>query len=116
MQFIREGVIATLQAPVQTVQELTKSVSKETDGNVGGSKFHITASKDDDASTKMVDIFSEQLLIAAGRIPNSDTLDLHKTGVSVNDRGYIVTYKYLETKVKQFMYPTNEAPDLINLF
>jgi mycothione reductase len=48
----------------------------------------------------MVDIFSEQLLIAAGRIPNSDTLDLHKTGVSVNDRGYIVTDKYLETKVK----------------
>jgi mycothione reductase len=77
-----------------------KSVSKDTDGNGGGSKFHITASKNDDASTKMVDIFSEQLLIAAGRIPNSDTLDLHKTGVSVNDRGYIVTDKYLETKVK----------------
>jgi mycothione reductase len=75
-----------------------KSVSKEMDGN-GGSKFNITATKKDDVSKK-VDIFSDQLLIAAGRIPNSDTLDLHKTGVSVNDRGYIVTDKYLETKVK----------------
>jgi mycothione reductase len=76
-----------------------KSVSKDTDGN-GGSKFHITATKNDNTSTKTINIVSEQLLIAAGRIPNSDTLDLHKTGVSVNDKGYIVTDKYLETKVK----------------
>ena len=76
-----------------------KSVSKDVDGN-GGSKFHITATKRDNASTEMQDIVSEQLLIAAGRIPNSDTLDLHKTGVSVNDKGYIVTDKYLETKVE----------------
>jgi mycothione reductase len=77
----------------------TKSVSKDTDGN-GDSKFYITATERDDTSTKMLDIVSEQLLIAAGRIPNSDTLDLDKTGVSVNDKGYIVTDKYLETKVK----------------
>ena len=76
-----------------------KSVSKDTDGN-GGTKFHITATKNDNTSTKTLDIVSEQLLIAAGRIPNSDSLDLHKTGVSVNDKGYIVTDKYLETKVK----------------
>src|ERR671910_1097135 len=76
-----------------------KSVSKDTDGN-GGSRFHITATKRDNASTKMLNIVSEQLLIAAGRIPNSDSLDLHKTGVSVNDKGYIITDKYLETKAK----------------
>jgi dihydrolipoamide dehydrogenase len=76
-----------------------KSVTKDTDGN-GRTRFHITAKKNDNNSTEMLDIVSEQLLVAAGRIPNSDTLDLHKTGVSVNDRGYIVTDKYLETKVK----------------
>lgn len=76
-----------------------KSVSKDTDGN-GGTKFHITATKNDNTSTKTLDIVSEQLLIAAGRIPNSDSLELDKTGISVNDKGYIVTDKYLETKVK----------------
>ena len=76
-----------------------KSISKDTDGN-GRTKFHITATKNDNTSTKTINIVSEQLLIAAGRIPNSDSLDLHKTGVSVNDKGYIVTDKYLETKVK----------------
>ena len=35
-----------------------------------------------------------------GRVPNSDTLDLDKTGIKINDRGYIVTDRYLETNVK----------------
>ena len=69
--------------------------------NSGGPRFHITATKEDDnASGKVLDVVSDQLLIATGRLPNSDTLDLHKTGVKVNDKGYIVTDKYLETNVK----------------
>src|SRR5215211_6622967 len=44
-----------------------KSVSKDMDGN-GGTKFHITATKNDNISTKTINIISEQLLIAAGRI------------------------------------------------
>ena len=77
-----------------------KSVSKDMD-NSGGPRFHITATKEDDnASGKVLDVVSDQLLIATGRLPNSDTLDLHKTGVKVNDKGYIVTDKYLETNVK----------------
>src|ERR671910_3218910 len=75
-----------------------KSVSK--DMNNGGARFHVTATRKDDASGKTLDVVSDQLLVAAGRIPNSDTLDLHKTGVKVNDKGYIVTDKYLETNVK----------------
>ena len=78
----------------------TKSVSKDMD-NSRGPRFHITATKEDDnASGKVLDVVSDQPLIATGRLPNSDTLDLHKTGVKVNDKGYIVTDKYLETNVK----------------
>jgi mycothione reductase len=47
-----------------------------------------------------LDIASDQLLVAAGRIPNSDTLDLEKTGVKINGRGYIVTDRFLETNIK----------------
>jgi dihydrolipoamide dehydrogenase len=37
--------------------------------------------------------------VAVGRIPNSDILDLDKTGVEVNERGYIQTDGYLQTNV-----------------
>lgn len=43
---------------------------------------------------------SDQLLVAVGRIPNSDTLDLPMTGVKTDPRGYIITDEYLETNVK----------------
>jgi dihydrolipoamide dehydrogenase len=76
-----------------------KSVSKDICD--GGPIFHITAAKKDDAAPgKTLNVVSDQLLVAAGRIPNSDTLDPHKTSVKVNDKGYIITDKYLETNVK----------------
>lgn len=40
------------------------------------------------------------VLIAAGRIPNSDSLGLAKTGVDVDDKGYIKVNNKLETSVK----------------
>jgi mycothione reductase len=58
--------------------------------------FHVLAK---DSSGKSIEFLSDQLLIAAGRIPNSDTLDLEQTGVKVNKRGFIITDRYLETSV-----------------
>lgn len=40
---------------------------------------------------------AEQLLIATGRVPNSDTLDLAATGVEVDDRGLIRVDEYQRT-------------------
>jgi len=40
------------------------------------------------------------VLVAVGRIPNSDTLDLTKTGVKTDDKGYIKVNSKLETNVK----------------
>ena len=45
-------------------------------------------------------IASDQLLIATGRIPNSDLLDLDKTNVKIDSKGFIVTNGYLETTAK----------------
>jgi dihydrolipoamide dehydrogenase len=45
-------------------------------------------------------LYSDQLLVAAGRIPNSDMLDVGKTGVKVNDAGNVLTDEFLETSVK----------------
>ena len=42
---------------------------------------------------------TDALLLATGRAPNTDLLDVAKTGVEVDDRGYIKTSQYLETNV-----------------
>lgn len=39
----------------------------------------------------------EQVLIAAGRVPNSDTLDLARTGVDLDDTGRVVVDQYQRT-------------------
>jgi mycothione reductase len=86
----------------------TTYVSKETskDKNIASnngndnnyySKFHVIAKN---ASGKQIDLESDELLIAAGRIPNSDRLDLEKTGIKINKKGFIIADRYLETNVK----------------
>ena len=61
-----------------------------------GETFVVTASS---GKTKK-SLKSEQLLLAVGRVPNSDVLKVDKTGLKVNHRGYIVTDDYMETTAK----------------
>ena len=51
-------------------------------------------------SGKMLELNSEQLLIAVGRIPNSDSLDIIKTDVKLDENGFILVDQYLETNIK----------------
>jgi dihydrolipoamide dehydrogenase len=44
-------------------------------------------------------IKSDTLSMATGRVPNTDILEVAKTGVEVNERGYIGTDEYLQTNV-----------------
>ncbi len=43
---------------------------------------------------------TQSLLIAAGRVPNSDLVKPEKTGVELDERGYIKVNEYLETSKK----------------
>jgi len=72
----------------------TEYVSRQNNDN---NNFHVIAKEG--ASGRSLELVSDQLLIAAGRIPNSDTLDLEKTGVRVREKGYIKTDRFLETNV-----------------
>ena len=47
----------------------------------------------------MHEITGDALLIATGRVPNGDLLDLHTTGVAMDPDGYIVTDDFLRTGV-----------------
>ncbi len=42
---------------------------------------------------------ADALLLATGRVPNSDLLDVAATGVAVDEQGYLKTDEYLETNV-----------------
>ena len=46
------------------------------------------------------DIHGSHLLFAAGRVPNTDMLNLAKAGVKSTDRGHIITNEKLETNVE----------------
>jgi mycothione reductase len=46
------------------------------------------------------DFSAEALMIAAGRVPNSDLLKPEKTGVKLDERGYVKVNEYLETSKK----------------
>jgi len=39
----------------------------------------------------------DEVLVALGRRPNSDTLNLERAGIEIDDRGFIETNEYLET-------------------
>ena len=49
----------------------------------------------DDGDT--VTVAGDELLVAAGRIPNTDTLDLDTTGVKTDEKGFVETDEYLRT-------------------
>ena len=40
------------------------------------------------------------LLVATGRVPNTDTLEVEKTGVKLTKRGYVKVNNYMETSAK----------------
>jgi len=61
-----------------------------------GKKFVVIA-KNSKSRKKLV---SDQLLVATGRTPNTDILDVKKGNVEINEKGFIKTNEYLETTAK----------------
>ncbi len=61
-------------------------------------EFQVTVKSVTGRDTKVLN--SDQLLVAAGRTPNSDGLAIDKTGVKTDSKGFIITDEYLETNVK----------------
>ncbi|MPZ07210.1 MAG: dihydrolipoamide dehydrogenase [Nitrososphaeraceae archaeon] len=70
----------------------TESVSRD-----NGNEFHVIARN---SNGKSIEVESDQLLVSVGRGPNSDILDVTKTGVQLNERGFVKVDEYLETSVK----------------
>ncbi|MAG47268.1 dihydrolipoamide dehydrogenase [archaeon] len=91
-------------------QEISKAYTEAVKGNYNlflnhdivkvyknGNKF-ITEVKDQ-KTKKVKKVSSDELLVVLGAKPNSDLLDLEKTKVKIDDKGFIKTNDYLETNV-----------------
>jgi dihydrolipoamide dehydrogenase len=87
---------ATTYVSKESPKEKNIPGNNDNDNNNSSGKFRVIAKN---SSGEKIDLESDELLIAAGRIPNSDRLDLEKTGIKINKKGYIITDKYLETNV-----------------
>jgi mycothione reductase len=61
----------------------------------GGHAVHAETA---DGDTRTIE--GDEVLVALGRRPNSDTLDLEAAGVEVDDRGFVETNDYLETSAR----------------
>ncbi len=82
----------------------TSEFSKEVDTHLGASLVDLT--HDGQEFTATFEIAGEkesftvgQVLFAIGRRPNVEALDLEKTGISTNSRGFIPVNDHLETEV-----------------
>jgi len=71
-----------------------KLVRYHYDNNINQNIFNLII-KDKFGNSMKID--SEQLLIATGRTPNSDELDIEKSGIKMNKKGFILVDEYLET-------------------
>ncbi|SEW24362.1 dihydrolipoyl dehydrogenase [Natrinema salifodinae] len=63
----------------------------------GGGDEDENGGGDDGADTDTVELTADELLLATGRRPNTDTLDLDATGVETDEKGYVETDDHLET-------------------
>ncbi len=74
-----------------------ESIAENNNGSSDESRLHILAKN---SSGNSIELESDQVLISAGRIPNTSSLHLEKTGVKVNEKGFILVDEYLETTKK----------------
>jgi len=54
----------------------------------------------DGATGKQIELAARKLMVAVGRRSNADLLDVEKTGVETDEKGYVKVNKYLETSRK----------------
>ncbi|MEZ4675023.1 MAG: mercuric reductase [Caldilineaceae bacterium] len=89
---VRAGITVYLNANVERV-------AKVSDGKVGDGKVNDGAKVFFSQNDKTQSVQGSHLLVAAGRAPNTDQLNLDAAGVQTSDRGYIEVNDVLQSSV-----------------
>lgn len=91
---------------LEVAERFTEVFSRKYNVNLGcsvesvakkGTNFRVMVKT---SSGKRIEMESEQVLVASGRTPNSDTLNLASTGVETDAKGFIKVDQNLETTAK----------------
>lgn len=83
-----DGIQVRTRAEVVRVEPRSKN----------GTRVHFNGSDEAESGGGVVE--GSHLLVAAGRVPNTDALDLEATGLAPDDRGLIPVNERLETRVQ----------------
>ncbi len=75
------------------VKVLPNSEASDVERNGDQKIVHVHDTK----KNEVMSIACDEILVAAGRIPNTDILDVGKTGVKTNQKGFIIVDDYLKT-------------------
>lgn len=90
----------------EIAEKFTELTHEKWDVNLGlkaskveetGDEIRVTA---EDEDGNMHSFAGDELLVAAGRVPNTDTLEVDEAGIETDDHGFVVTDEYMETSVK----------------
>ena len=103
---IVERASRLIQREDEDISQAIKDILENEGVNVRLDAKCIDAEKDGDQVRVKLDcdsgareVTGSHLLLAVGRVPNTDDLGLEKVGIEVNERGYIVVDDQLRTKV-----------------
>lgn len=91
---VEDGIEILLQS---TASSISPAGSTAPTGSGVGFDLTVTPTAMGASETRTVQ--GSHILFAAGRVPNSDTLNLAAAGVAMNEKGYIVTDEYLATNI-----------------
>ena len=98
---LREEDEAIAQRFTQVYQEKMNLLlnSEVAEVQTKGGEINLKVSVEHEGQQHSVDVAADTHLMATGRVPNTDLLEVANTGVELDDRGYIKTDQYLETNV-----------------
>ena len=99
----RSGVLLRWEDP-DISERFTRAYAEKFDLRLNAPLVEVSQYDDEIAVTIEVDgqhttVVADRLLVATGRTPNGRDLDVEATGVEIDERGYVVTDDYLQTRV-----------------
>ncbi len=92
MSSIIHRKLEQLQVKVHTEAKVIKT-------QIIDQEVHTTVELSSAHGVNIQTIVSDRVLVAVGRVPNSEQLNLQQIGVNVNERGFVITNPKLQTSV-----------------
>jgi mycothione reductase len=101
---------------VEVSEKITEKAEEEYAVNLGFAASEVSQDGEsisvvaEDQEGNQREFECDEILVAAGRRPNTDTLKVEEAGIETDDRGFILTDEYMETSVEN-IYALGDIAD-----